>query len=138
MISHSREPCVPTGQGPVLAAILSVLSADDVLRTAFTEADHRCVPLVVQMSAGVTGDETLTESIERWAEKYPHVPFSLSVARGIDPAITLTAATAGSALAVLPAPANTFEAALLRAVTRRARCPVLTALTPGDGSFRPA
>jgi hypothetical protein len=138
MISHSREACAPTGQGPVLAAILSALSADDVLRTAFTEADRRCVPLIVQMTAGETGDEALTESIERWAEKYPHVPFTLSVVRGIDPAITLAAATAGSALAVLPAPANTFEAALLRAVTRRARCSVLTALTPGGGSSRPA
>ena len=127
MISHPHDMMATPVTGPVLAGLLSRSSADDVLRAAFVEADSRNVPLTVLIAASLAGDATVPESIERWTEKFPRVTVAVSVASGVDPAITMTAATGGSCLAVLPPPVDALESALLRAVTRRSRCPVLTA-----------
>jgi len=127
MISHPYDVMAAPVAGPVLAGLLSRSSADDVLRAALAEADRRGVPLTVLIAASLADDAAVPESIERWAEKYPRVTVTMSVAPGVDPAITLTAATGGSCLAVLPAPVDALESALLRAVARRSHCPVLTA-----------
>ncbi len=118
--------------GPVLAGILTASSADDVLRHAFDEAQRRVVALRVVAADLDPGDEaTLSELVDRWAGKYPDVPVSVSVHSVVDAAITITAATRCCGLAVLTRPIDARTAAVLRAVARRASCPIIAA-APAD------
>ncbi|GID32365.1 hypothetical protein C8E87_0309 [Paractinoplanes brasiliensis] len=133
MNSHPHDASATTGRGPVLAGILSAASADDVLRTAFDRAELGDVPLIVLLAGG--GEPP--GSVAYWAGQHPRVVTSVSVPHGVDPAIALTAATGRAGLAVLPAAADAQEAAVVRAVTRRARCPVLTATAGGAGERAP-
>ncbi len=110
--------------GPVLAGILAVRTAEDVLRLAFDEAQGRGV--AVRVVATVDGAE-LPDLVERWSGKYPEVPVTVSVRNAIDPAITLTAAGRSCCLAVLARPTNAYATALVGAVARRSGCPVVLA-----------
>jgi hypothetical protein len=118
--------------GPVLAGILAVNSAEDVLRFAFDEAQRRAVPLRV-LAAGLAEDDraALDDAVGRWAGKYPGVPASVSVRDGLDPAICLAAAARTSCLAVLTAPGDARATAVVDAVVRRAACPLV--ILPPDG-----
>ncbi|MBM2616340.1 hypothetical protein JIG36_12310 [Actinoplanes sp. LDG1-06] len=127
MTTFPYDVSTPTVDNPVLAGLFSPASADDVLRAAFAEADRRRAPLTVLIAAPAAVDTGLPDAIERWAEKYPAVALTVSKSSAVDPAIFVTAATGGCCLAVLPAPVTTLESALVSAVTRRSRCPVLTA-----------
>jgi hypothetical protein len=115
----------PGTPGPVLAGILTVASAEDVLRLAFDEADSRVAALRV-VTAGLPpgADAELSDLVTRWAAKYPDIPVTVAARHVVDPAITLTAATLGCCLAVLPGSTGARAAAVVRAVARRASCPV--------------
>ena len=108
--------------GPVLAGLLTVASAEDVLRLAFDEAQDRAVAVRV-VTAG--DDAELSSIVDRWSGKYPEVPVTLSAPPAVDPAFTLTAATRSCCLAVLPRPADARATALIAAVARRSGCPVV-------------
>ena len=112
---------VPVRDGPVLAGVLAAVSTDDVLRFAFAEADRRQVAVHV---LNVGSEPTDVDLVDRWATKYPSVPVILSARVRIDPAITLTGASSSCALLVMAAPADHRDAAVVRAVSRRAHCPV--------------
>ena len=110
--------------GPVLAGILAVRTAEEVLRLAFDEAQDRGVPVRVL----ATVDEAdLPDIVERWSGKYPEIPVTVCIRRAIDPAITLTAATRSCCVAVLPHPTDAYATALVGAVARRSGCPVVVA-----------
>ena len=108
--------------GPVLAGILAVGTAEDVLRLAFDEAQGRGV--AVRVVSTVDAAE-LPDLVERWSGKYPETPVTVAIRRAIDPAITLTAASRSCCVAVLPHPADAYATALVGAVARRTGCPVL-------------
>ncbi|MFC7277703.1 hypothetical protein ACFQS1_27250 [Paractinoplanes rhizophilus] len=110
--------------GAVLAGILDVASADDVLRLAFEEAQQRGADLRVMATAP---HAELTDTVDRWSAKYPDVPVSVVIRHVIDPAITLAAATRTCCLAVLARPTDTRATAVVRAVARRAGCPLVIA-----------
>jgi hypothetical protein len=120
-------PAVPAG--PVLVCLSEAHRGDAVLRFGFAEADRRAAPLHVLVTGrpAPTGEDAavLLDLVERWAEKYPAVPVTTRVSRGIDAAVSLTAATRGRALAVVAEPADARAAAVLHALTRRAHCPVV-------------
>ena len=112
--------------GPVLAGILAVSSAEDVLRLAFDEAQGRAVAVRVVAAGLPAGDEAeLSAVVDRWSGKYPEVTVAVSVPRAVDPAITLTAVTRTCCLAVLTRPMNARATALIGAVARRSGCPVV-------------
>jgi hypothetical protein len=114
--------------GPVLAGILEAVSAEDVLRRAFDEAQHRAVGLHVLVAGLPPADElAVSELADRWSGKYPEVPVSVSVSSVLDPAITLAAATRSSRLAVVGPAGDARVAATVRAVRRRATCPLIVA-----------
>lgn len=115
--------------GAVVAGILDAASADDVLRSAFPEARRRGAPLLVVITAAVP------VPVEPWAGKYPDVPLTVVDRHRLDPAIGLAAAARGGALLVTAEPAAPRDAAVLRAVTRRVRCPVVR-VTGTNGSGR--
>ncbi|MFF5289472.1 hypothetical protein [Paractinoplanes globisporus] len=118
----------PGTSGPVLAGILSMASAEDVLRQAFDEAQIRSVSLLVLFAGLRPGDEAdLSDLVTRWAGKHPDVPVSVTVRNAVDPAIAMTAATRCCCLAVLARPADARATAVVRAVARRAGCPLTTA-----------
>jgi len=112
--------------GPVLAGILAVSSAEDVLRLAFDEAQGRAVAVWV-MAAGPAGEDEaeLSGIVERWSGKFPDVAVTVSARSGVDPAIALTAATRTCSLAVLARPTDAYATALAGAVARRSGCPVV-------------
>jgi len=112
--------------GPVLAGILAVSSAEEVLRLAFDEAQDRAVAVWVVAAGPAGGDETeLSGIVERWSGKFPDVAVTVSARSGVDPAITLTAATRTCGLAVLARPSDAYATTLVRAVARRSGCPVV-------------
>lgn len=115
-------------RGPVVAGILAVGPAEDVLRHGFEAAGDRGVPLHVQVAGpAATADPAgeLPEMIERWAGKYPAVPVTVSVRAGLDAVIVLAAATHGGDLLVVAEPRDARETAIVRALARRARCPLI-------------
>jgi hypothetical protein len=112
--------------GPVLAGILTVTSAEDVLSLAFDDARRRSAPLRVLAAGLPAADQNLlADLVGRWAEKYPEVPVVTVVRGALDPAITLAAETHSCCLAVVTAPDDARGAAVIGAVQRRARCPVV-------------
>jgi hypothetical protein len=83
-----------------------------------------------------TGDDVLlADLIERWSDKYPAVPVITSMRRSLDAAVVLCAATSDCGLAVAPYSADARTAALLLAVSRRARCPLV--LVGGEATQSP-
>jgi hypothetical protein len=114
--------------GPVLAGILAVSSAEDVLRLAFDEAQERAVAVRV-LAPGLPAEDEgeLSAVVERWSGKYPEVPVAVSAPRVVDSAITLTAAGRSCCLVVLARPTDAYATALVGAVARRSRCPVVVA-----------
>ncbi|GIF01765.1 hypothetical protein [Paractinoplanes rishiriensis] len=123
--------------GTVTAGILTVDSAEDVVRHGFAVAQDHGVALhvlLMEQAANVLPTGELTDLIERWAEKYPQVPVTVSVRAGIDAAIVLAAASRRCGLLVLAAPHGARETGVFRAVRRRARCPLSVAKAdPGGG-----
>lgn len=116
--------------GPVVAGILAVVSAEDVLRHGFEAAHDRDVPLHVLVAgpAAVTGPvDDVHEVIERWTDKYPVVPVTVSVRPGLDAAIVLAATTSGGGLLVVAEAHGSREDAIIRALRRRVRCPLVIA-----------
>jgi DNA-binding transcriptional LysR family regulator len=114
--------------GPVLAGILALPHAEDALRQAFDAAQHRAVPVRVVAAGLPAADEpVLAELVERWAGKYPAIDVTVAVSSVVEAAIVLTGAARSAGLAVLTQPGDAHTAAVVRAVTRRAFCPVLIA-----------
>jgi len=114
--------------GPVLAGILSVRTAEEVLSLAFDEAqDHAVAVWVVAAGLPAEDEDELSAVVGRWSGKYPDVAATVSARQAIDPAIVLTAASRVCSLAVLARPTNVFTTALIGAVERRSGCPVLLA-----------
>jgi len=112
---------------PVVAGILAVASAEDVLRHGFEAAGDRGVwlhVLVAGPAAAAGPVDELFDLIELWSEKYPAVPVTVRVRAGLDAAIVLAAAARGGEL-VLAEPHGPREDAILRALRRRVRCPVV-------------
>lgn len=141
MIRIDPGPVGRTTAAPVLVCLLGESPSDEILRFSFDEALSRETALDVLLTgpASSTEEDVLVlDVIERWAEKYPTVPVTTRVRRGVDAAVTLTAATRGHSLAVLPVPANARTAAVLVAVSRRTHCPVTLISERGDGRHRPA
>jgi hypothetical protein len=90
--------------GPVVAGILAVASAEDVLRHGFETAHDRDMPLHVLVAgpAAVAGlAEDVREVIERWSQKYPAVPVTASDRAGLDAATVLAAAANSGELLVV-------------------------------------
>ena len=136
-----RAVGVPVGAGgPVLAGILAAAAAEDVLRRCFAEARHRGVGVRVLLGGPVTAageDAQVGDLVDRWADKYPDVPVTVAARRGLDAAITLTAATRRCGLVVVAEPTDTHDAAVVQALARRAHCP-LVVVTPHLGIAEPA
>lgn len=130
----------PTGlDGPVLAGLIGASPAEAALRRAFAEADRRGVALRVILAGTAPAEEDrhLGDLIERWSEKYPGVPVRAMTRRGIDAAVTLTAASRGCALLITQRPADANSSLLVTALSRRACCPVVVvpaAAEPADPS----
>jgi hypothetical protein len=105
--------------GPVVAGILAVASAEDVLRHGFEAAHDRDVPLHVLVAgpAAVAGRvDDVHEVIGRWSQKYPVLPATVSVRAGLDAVIVLTAATSGGGLLVAAETHGSREDAIIRAL----------------------
>lgn len=129
------DPAVAVG--PVLAGLLELPDADDVLRRAFDEAHARAASLVV-LAAGRAADQgaepVLRDEVVRWSEKYPRVAVTVTRWPDYDSAIALTAGTAGCVLAVVAEPHDPREAAIVASAVRRAHCPV--AVLPARAAAR--
>jgi len=114
--------------GPVLAGILAVRSAEDVLRCAFAEAERRDVALRV-LAAGLSPtageDVHVRDLVDRWAEKYPAVPVTFSRRHNIDAAVTLVGASRCCGLVVVAEPVDGHDTAVVQALARRAGCPMM-------------
>lgn len=110
---------------PVVAGILAATSAENVLRHGFETARDRDVPLHILVAGPAATDVgELRDLIERWTEKYPAVPATVSVRPGVDAAIVLAAAAHGGEMLMVAEPCDARETAIVRAVTRRAHCPL--------------
>jgi hypothetical protein len=124
----SRDVTGPAGPaGPVLVGVHGAAAADEALRYAFAEADHRGVPLtaVLTGTAPWPGSGDQSELVRLWAEKYPEVPVTITIRRGLDPAVVIAAASHGCGLLVVPRPTDAGTAAVVDAVSHRAHCPVV-------------
>jgi hypothetical protein len=118
---------LPTlSDAPVLAGVIGSAPADPALRLAFAEAARRDVPvLALGIGTAAALDEVaFADQVRRWRTRYPGVPATVSVRRGIDAAVVLAAASRGAALLVLDASGGPTVRSIIRAVRRRARCPV--------------
>lgn len=116
----------PMPEPPVLAGVIGTGPADPTLRLAFAEAVRRDVPVLVLGigPAAPLDDVAFADRVQRWEKRYPGVPVTLSVRRGLDAAVILTAASRSAGLLVLDASGGPAVASIIRAVRRRARCPV--------------
>ncbi len=115
----------------VMVAIIGPAPAETVLRDAFTEAERRNAAVRVVATGTATAEDEihLREVVERWAEKYPDVQVTTHNRRQIDAAVTLVAATRSCAVAFVSMPSDPSSLWVLRALTRRAHCP-LAVVTP--------
>lgn len=111
----------------VLVAIIGPVSAETALRAAFDEAERRgsAVRVLAAGSAPASFDDLLRDLVDRWAEKYPGVPVATDVRRQLDAAVTVVAATRHCASAFVPESSDPASAAVLRALARRAHCPLV-------------
>jgi len=112
---------------PILAVVIGAAPADPALRLAFSEAARRGVAVLVLGvgPAAATDDIILTDQAQSWAGKYPGVPVTVSLRRDLDAAVTVTAASRDAGLLVLDASGGPAVDSIIRAVRRRARCPVV-------------
>jgi hypothetical protein len=118
--------------GPVLVSLHGTAPADEALRYAFDEAEHRGVGLLAVLTGDVPQEDgdLQCDVMRRWAEKFPAVTVRSTVRRLIDPAVVLAAASDGCGLLVVQQPADPGTAAWVTALSRRARCPVAVAGVP--------
>ncbi|MEU8233168.1 universal stress protein [Actinoplanes sp. NPDC048967] len=124
----SRDEPGPAGPaGPVLIGIHGIVTADEALRCAFAEADRRGVPLTVVLTGATPWPDSVDQSelVRLWAEKYPEVPVTTTIRRGLDPAVVIAASSHGCGLLVVQRPADPAAAAVVDALSRRAHCPVV-------------
>ena len=114
-------------QEQVLVAIVGPASAETALRDAFDEAERRgaAVRVVAAGPASAAHDDFLRDLVGRWAEKHPGVPVSTDVRRQLDAAVTLVAATRHSASVFVQKSSDPSSSAVIRALTRRAHCPIV-------------
>jgi hypothetical protein len=111
---------------PVLACILAVTTAEEVLRRGFDEAQRRATHLRLLVAEPAAADlDSLSELVQLWSEKYPDVARTVSARPGLDAAITLTAAARDCILVVVAEPGDARTAAVVRAATRRVHCPLV-------------
>jgi hypothetical protein len=105
------------------------------LRAGLDRADAcgAAVCVVCAGPASAADDAFLRDLIERWSEKYPGVPLTTRICRGIDAAVTLTAASRPCRIVVLANSAEPATAAVITAVARRAHCPVFVDNEPPNG-----
>ena len=75
-------------------------------------------------AATPSAEAELGDQVGQWTEKYPDVPVSVSVRRVLDPAVTLVAACRSARMLVVDPSGGPTAAAVVRAVCRRAVCPV--------------
>ena len=124
-VGHVDLPGTP--DGPVLAGIVGPSDADRVLRWALEVAERHGLPVRVLAVGRVpaAAEVALADQVARWAEKYPGVPVSCTAGRVLDAAVVLTAASGDAGLLVLEDCGGPIMPALIRAIRRRARCPVL-------------
>ena len=129
MLRHTEGSAGPAG--PVLVGVHGAAPAEDTLRYAFAEAEHRGVELLVILTGEVpqVDSDLQTDAVRRWAEKYPQVPVRATTRRRLDPAVVLAAASHGCGLLIVPQPSDPGTAAWVDALCRRARCPVAVAGT---------
>lgn len=122
-------PGSASSEGPVLLGVIDAGPEEAAIGRAFAEADDRGVALVVVLTAAVPAgeDRAAAELIERWSQKYPGVVVTTSVRRDIDAVVTLAAASRGCAILVVREPSSVRSGALVRALSRRACCPVVVA-----------
>lgn len=111
----------------IMVAVVGPVSGENTLRDAFDEAERRGaeVRVVAAGPAPAAHDDFLRDLVARWAEKYPGVPVSTDIRRQLDAAVTLVAATRECASVFVPGSPDPAAAAVLRALTRRAHCPVV-------------
>ena len=111
----------------VVVAIVGPAPAETALRDAFLEAERRgaAVRVVVVAPGSPADDDFLRDLVERWADKYPGVQATTCIRRQIDAAVTLVAETRRSAVAFVPRTSDPASSAVMRALTRRAHCPVI-------------
>jgi hypothetical protein len=111
----------------VMAAMVELAPAETALRDAFLEAERRgaAVHVVVVAAGSPADDDILRDLVERWADKYPGVQVTTCIRRQIDAAVTLVAETRRSAVAFVPRTSDPASSAVVRALTRRAHCPVI-------------
>ena len=111
----------------ILVAIAGVVSAEAALRHAFDQAEHLgvAVHVVAAGPAPAAYDDLLCDLVERWARKHPGVAVSTEFRRQLDAAVTLVAATRNCGSAFVPGSSDPASAAVLRALSRRAHCPVV-------------
>jgi nucleotide-binding universal stress UspA family protein len=128
---------------PVLLAVENAADSDALVEFAFAEAALRGAPLQAvhvwsapadsapigtypdrhsMASVREEAEQTLTEALVRWADKYPQVRVHRAVRHSLDVPIALTAASRTSQLAVIGVrhPAGTA----FRVLLQRAGCPV--------------
>lgn len=128
----------PEMPGPVVAGILAVTSAEDVLRHGFEAAQDRDVPLRVLVAGpAASAAEELHDVFERWAGKHPDVPATVSVRGVLDAVVVLAAAAQEGALLVVAESHDPREEAVVRALRRRIRCPLAIAARRQPALGRP-
>jgi hypothetical protein len=120
-----RGPAEPAG--PVLVGVLGTAPAEEALRYAFTEADHRGVALLVVLTGEAQHEDRVSQSdaVQRWAEKYPAVHATTTVGPHLDPAVVLVAASRGCSLLAVQQPSDPAGTALVDALQHRSHCPVV-------------
>jgi hypothetical protein len=113
--------------GPVLVGVLGTAPAEEALRYAFAEADHRGVMLLVVLTGEVPPEHRVSQrdAVQRWAEKYPAVHATTTIRAHLDPAVVLAAASHGCALLAVEQPSEPAGTALVQALRHRCHCPVV-------------
>jgi nucleotide-binding universal stress UspA family protein len=141
---------------PVLVGVEGGPGTDRVVGFAFAEAAQRGTALLAVHAwsrpedawpagpdvcahsvdrARERAERTLTEALERWAEKYPEVRVRLAARHSLDVPVTLTAASRSAQLAVVgmtrhPGVLRPSAGSVAHALLRRAACPVAVVPVP--------
>jgi hypothetical protein len=117
----------PFDGAAVMVGIVGAVPAEAALRAAFAEAERRgaMVHVVAAGPATPADDALLRDLVDRWAEKYPGIPVTIRIRRRVDAAVTLVAATRFCAVTFVPRMSGTASSAVMRALARRAHCPMI-------------
>jgi hypothetical protein len=107
--------------------VIGTAPAEAAVRVALHRADAggAAVRVVCTGPASAADDVFLRDLVDRWSEKYPRVHVTTRIRRTIDAAVTLTAAARSGTLLVLTGSPEPAVAAVIAAVARRSRCPVI-------------